>query len=180
MFDSDDQPLLILGPEQFPELRPTAPNLLRIDELQAKRVRSDVVEGNRVEGVQFVAPQDRVGKLVANQVAAATVVANNFVLTDGKNNLRIDGRLTVPIMRFIAGLAARYQSSQPAAAADVDADGQGVQPKGTPATESGDSPPSPPPEAVEQEIRPATEEKGAASTDSAEAAPLAGSESQEE
>jgi hypothetical protein len=137
VFDSDDQPLLILGPEQFPELRPTAPNLLRVDELQANRVRADVVEGTKVEGVQFVAPQDRVGKLVANHVAAATVVAHNFVLTDGKNNLRIDGRLTVPIMRFIAGIAARYQASQQAA---VDSDDESVQQDEQPPAEPGSNP----------------------------------------
>ncbi len=107
VLDSNDETLLLLGPEQFPDVRPSAPNLLHIDEVVADRVTSDLVAGNKVEGVQFLSPQDRVGKLVANQVTAATVVANNFVLSDGKNHLQIPGSLTVPIMRFVAGLAAR-------------------------------------------------------------------------
>lgn len=110
VLDSNDETLLLLGPEQFPDIRPSAPNLLHIDEVVSDRVTSDVVAGNKVEGVQFLTPQDRVGKLVADEV-----VARNYVLTDGQHTLKIDGRLTVPIMRVIAGLAARYQTARGAA-----------------------------------------------------------------
>lgn len=132
VLDSNDETLLLLGPEQFPDVRPSAPNLLHIDEVVADRVKSELVAGTKVEGVQFLAPQDRVGKLVANQVNAATVVANNFVLSDGKNHLQIPGSLTVPIMRFVAGLAARGQANKQAADR---ASGTTVQPPAPPSAE---------------------------------------------
>lgn len=105
VLDSNDETLLLLGPEQFPDVRPGAPNLLHVNEVVSDRVSSEVVAGTKVEGVQFLSPRDRVGKLVADEV-----VARNYILSDGKNSLRLDGRLTVPIMRFLAGLAASRQA----------------------------------------------------------------------
>ncbi len=135
VFDSDDQPLLILGPEQFPELRPSAPNLLRVDELIADRVISGTLAGKKVEGGQVFSKRDDVGVLDAEMV-----IAKNYVLTDGQNNLRIDGRLTVPIMRFLAGMAARYQASKQAGV-EAAAGGTSVQNEDDPSTD-GDQAPS--------------------------------------
>lgn len=100
VFDSDDQPLLVLGPEQFPEMfRPNAPDILHLDEVKAKRVVSDVVVGASVVGDQFTTNKDRIGRLVANEV-----VAGNYVLSDGKNSFRIDGRYTVPLFYMLRTL----------------------------------------------------------------------------
>ena len=107
VFDSDDKPLLVLGPEQFPELRPDAPNLLRVDEVLAGRVISDTVAANKLEGGQFLTKRDDVGILDAE-----IVVAKNYVLTDGTNNLRLDGRYTVPLMRILASFVNSRQAAQ--------------------------------------------------------------------
>lgn len=163
VYDSNDQPLLILGPEQFPELRPDAPNLIRVEEIFANRVTADVLEGNKVEGVQFVAPQDRVGKLVANQVAAATVVANQFVLTDGKNNLRVDGRYTVPIMRMLSFLTSRYQASQQAEEGASETGSESVQP------DAADQDSAAPPAASDSSVPPDGQEAGQRATEGRDA-----------
>jgi len=93
---------LILGPEQFPEFRPGTPNMLQVDEVLCNRLDAEVVTSQKVVGARFAAPQDSVGVLDAE-----VVIAKNYVLSDGRNHLKLDGRFTVPLIRFLAALQQR-------------------------------------------------------------------------
>lgn len=94
VFDSNDQPLLVLGGEQFPEIHPQPHNLIRLDEVQSRVITSGTILGDK-----FVTNSDRIGRLEANEV-----VAGNYVLTDGKNSFRIDGKYTVPLFYMLRTL----------------------------------------------------------------------------
>lgn len=84
VFDSNDEPLLILGAEQFPELRPDAPNLVRVDRV----VADEMVARARLESGQ--------------------VVGNRYVITDGRNSLQLDGRYTAQLLRMISIWSSRF------------------------------------------------------------------------
>lgn len=85
VFDSNDEPLLVLGAEQFPELRPDAPNLVRVDRV----VADEMVARARFESGQ--------------------VVGNRYVITDGRTSLQLDGRYTAQLLRLVSAWSSGFR-----------------------------------------------------------------------
>ena len=119
VFDElNNQPILVLGADQFPELRPGYPNMVKVQSVESGDVRANSVTTSNVIATKSIHSGDMTTKnltaekSVAKVIRAETVIANNYVLTDGQNSIRLNGDYTVTLTRFIHFLRAQFQGQQ--------------------------------------------------------------------
>lgn len=103
VFDANEEPLLVLGAEQFPELRADAPDFLHVDRMQVGIADMEQLDTSVLKSKQLI-----VGEMLASgQVTTSRVLANKYMITDGQKQLQLDGDYTVQLWRLLSALTNR-------------------------------------------------------------------------
>lgn len=98
VFDANENPLLVLGAEQFPELRADAPNFLHLDRLEVGVADAGQINTEILQGKQGI---------VQNMVSTGGVLANKYTITDGQRTLTLNGDYTVQILQLLSAFSGR-------------------------------------------------------------------------